>query len=223
MGRPRKGQTRRAVAASASVSGLGATPPETSKSKPARAARVRKQKPSLITRVCKLAKAFVDKGLKVQRLVTEWSGEATPDQQRLHTVVLVALNGATSRAKASGEALEALEAAGFDPTIAAKPRGAKPLAAGATVAFKPKRWRPGLYGTANQFAVVMAIDGMVRLKSAADAKLPQFVVARSWIEEIEAPEVDDPTDAVEDEVEDVGGPGPDPDQGELPLTDADEG
>lgn len=163
-----------------------------------RSERKSRTKPTLMTRLVALGQSVLSKSDQLHTLMGRISAEATDEQTRLFKVVGVALAGVVTKAKPVVEALEALAKTGFDPVLAKAPGGRKGLAAGVTVAIKPKRWRPGLYGegiTINNFSVVLSLDGMVRLQSMANPKAPQFVLARGWVEEIETP--DDPIDPVE--------------------------
>jgi hypothetical protein len=180
-----------------------------------RAERKSREKKNVISRLVVMAKAVFGKSDKLYTLMGNISAEATPEQTKLFQVVGVALAGVHGKAGAVVEALESLAKTGFDPVLVKAPKGPRGLAAGATVAIKPKRWNPALYGKVNNFEVVVCVDKMVRLQSAADSKAPQFVLARAWVEEIEAA-ADDPTDPVEDPIalEDV-----DPDEAAPPSED----
>lgn len=193
------------------ATGKGASAPPTAPAK----TRTRK---AAIDRALKLAKLFDKNGRSLLRLVGNWQGEATKDQTVTNNEVVAALSKATHLAAQVLLDVDMLKETGFVPT--AGPSSAEPLAAGERVVIKPKFFDPMVCGKVNNFEVVVSTGKFVRIKSAVDAKQPQMVVQRAWLEAVDEVEVDDaaPPETSEEEaepgIEDDGGD-PGGDDGDL--------
>jgi hypothetical protein len=132
-----------------------------------------------IDRALKAAKLIDRHAQSLKRLVENWQGEATDDQQETcneTTACMVKVAGFAARVLLN---VDTLKASGFQPTV--NLRASVPLPAGTRVRIKDDRFNEALYGKINDFEVVISVDKQVRIRS-NDTKAGQPVVMRSWLE-----------------------------------------
>jgi hypothetical protein len=134
----------------------------------------------------------------LHRLTGNWQGEATEDQTVTNAEIVLNLGKLAPLAAQVLLDVDMLKQTGFKPIAA---RGsAIPLAAGEKVVIKAKYFNETLYGKVNNFEVVVAISGHVRIKSAADARAPQLVVPRAYLEAVDEIPVDESLPETDDTV-----------------------
>ena len=109
------------------------------------------------------------------RLIGNWNGEATSDQQKVNAgLVLLLKQAAPLLSKALG-GVALLAKTGFTPVEARGRAVLEPLAAGEHVAIKTKYYLAEYHGRPNHFEVV--IGGMyVRIRPVGNVHAPQLVV-----------------------------------------------
>jgi hypothetical protein len=140
---------------------------------------------------------LADKNVRrLARLVTNWHGEATPDQQKLNAGIVALLPSAQAVAEKLLAGVGLLANTKFAPTEGAAKRSATPLAAGARVAIKEKFYVAAVHGATNDFEVVVAVDKIVKIRPTGDLRAAQIVLPQSQLERLD--------DAGDDDGDEVG-------------------
>ena len=135
------------------------------------------------------------------RLVGNWNAEATAGQQRGNDVVVAELRELHKLGERVFVDLSILRDSGFNP-VESRSRAREPLAAGDRVAIRDKWYVPEVYGTPNDFEVVMSIGDFARIRPTGDTQAPQVVIRRTQLSELDVPEGDG-----EEPPEETGGAG----------------
>ena len=141
-------------------------------------------------RAIKRARLLDKNASAMLRLVSNWKGEATVDQQSTNADIVARLRQIATAAEQVLLATDMLATSGFEPTEGRAGSGKEPLAAGARVAIKEKHFNSALYKN-NDFEVVLDAGKQVRIRPAGDLRAPQVDVNRNWLDILDSTDVDD--------------------------------
>jgi hypothetical protein len=135
-----------------------------------------------IERAAKLARLLALKAKALLHLVSTWQGELTGEQAPLHVEAKGFLEDLVPGAEQILLDIDTLQQSGFQPTGGRAYSSREPLAAGARVQLKPKRFDTELYGSLNDFDVVVEIQRNVRIREHGNLQGQSFFpIPRAWL------------------------------------------